>query len=124
MRFIKKRITKPHSILKLLQLMMVILVPILIFNIIISINSIVTIRKQYIRTLSTAVQLYINDKNEFIACNDVDKITHAILTYYSDSRITVDNSNQDKVTCIISIIYERNMSDDEMPFTSMLMYEL
>lgn len=80
MRFIKKRITKPHSILKLLQLMMVILVPILIFNIIISINSIVTIRKQYIRTLSTAVQLYINDKNEklkvienFINKNAVDR---------------------------------------------------
>ena len=74
--------------------------------------------------VSSCLYGYINDKNEFIACNDVDKITHAILTYYSDSRITVDNSNQDKVTCIISIIYERNMSDDEMPFISMLMYEL
>lgn len=73
--------------------------------------------------VSSCLYGYINDKNEFIACNDVDKITHAILTYYSDSRISVDNSNQDKVGCIISRIYERNMPE-EMPFISMLMYKL
>lgn len=74
--------------------------------------------------VSSCLYGYINDKNEFIACNDVDKITHAILTYYSDSRISAASINQNKVGCIISKIYERNMSDDEMPFISMLMYEL
>ena len=74
--------------------------------------------------VSSCLYGYINDKNEFIACNDVDKITHAILTYYSDSRISAASINQNKVGCIISKIYERNMPDDEMPFMSMLMYEL
>ena len=74
--------------------------------------------------VSSCLYGYINDKNEFIACNDVDKITHAILTYYSDSRISAASINQNKVECIISEIYERNMPYDEMPFMSMLMYEL
>ena len=73
--------------------------------------------------VSSCLYGYINDKNEFIACNDVDKITHVILTYYSDSCISVDSINQNKVGCIISKIYERIMPD-EMPFISMLMYEL
>ena len=73
--------------------------------------------------VSSCLYGYINDKNEFIACNDVDKITHVILTYYSDSCISVDSINQNKVGCIISKIYECNMPD-EMPFISMLMYEL
>ena len=75
--------------------------------------------------VSSCLYGYINDKNEFIACNDVDKITHAILTYYSDSRLFVDVNNQDKAECIISRAYESDKwTDEEMSFMSMLMYEL
>lgn len=74
--------------------------------------------------VSSRLYGYINDKNEFIACNDDDKITHVILTYYSNSCLFVDVNNQDKTECIISRVYESDMTDEEMSYLSMIIYKL